>query len=248
MEGFWVYGVNPVLEALRSSIEVKDLLIAKGRRERGVERLSEVASLRGLAPRQVDRSQLDSLTHRAPHQGVALLVGPFPYRRLEDVLQGEGDPLLMVLDGVEDPRNQGAIVRTAEACGLWGVVIPKRRAAGVTPAVAKASAGAVFHIPIVQVSNIAQALRRLKERGLWVVGAEASAPRSLFEEDLTGPLALVIGGEGRGIRPLVLRCCDLLVSIPMRGTVSSLNASVAAGVLMYEALRQRQRKARGERA
>ena len=113
---------------------------------------------------------------------------------------------------------------------------------------AKASAGAVFHIPIVQVSNIAQALRRLKERGLWVVGAEASAPRSLFEEDLTGPLALVIGGEGRGIRPLVLRCCDLLVSIPMRGTVGSLNASVAAGVLMYEALRQRQRKARGERA
>ncbi len=240
MEGFWVYGINPVYEALRSSIKATKLLIARGRRRKELEGILEIAARRGLEPIEVDRSRLDQLVQSAPHQGVILRVGPFPYRELEDVLKGEGDPLVLVLDGVEDPRNLGAIIRTAEACGVWGVLIPKRRAAEVTATVAKASAGAVFHVPVAKVTNVREALRRIKTAGLWVVGAEADAPRSVFEEDLTSPLAVVIGGEGKGIRPVVRRECDFLVSIPMRGMVNSLNASVAAAVILYEVIRQRE--------
>jgi len=240
VEGFWIYGINPVYEALRSSIKATKLLIARGRRRKELDGILEIAVRRGLEPIEVDRSRLDQLVQSAPHQGVILRIGPFPYRELEDVLKGEGDPLVLVLDGVEDPRNLGAIIRTAEACGVWGVLIPKRRAAEVTATVAKASAGAVFHVPVAKVTNVREALRRIKTAGLWVVGAEADAPRSVFEEDLTGPLAVVIGGEGRGIRPVVRRECDFLVSIPMRGMVNSLNASVAAAVILYEVIRQRE--------
>ncbi len=237
MEGFWVYGLNPVREALRAGVPVGRLLLA---RQKGVEEILELAERRGVRVEVVERSELSSLLSGVPHQGVALWLEAFPYADLEDVLEGEGEPIIVILDGIEDPRNLGAIVRTAEASGVWGVIIPKRRAVGVTAVVAKASAGAVFHLPIVRVSNIAQTIRKLKQRGIWFVGAEAEARESIYDLDLRGPLALVIGSEGRGIRPLVRRECDFLVSIPMKGRINSLNASVAAAVLMYEVLRQRE--------
>lgn len=237
MEGFWVYGVNPVREALRAGVPAGKLLLA---RQKGVGEILELAERRGVRVEVVRRSELSSLLSGIPHQGVALWLEDFPYADLEDVLQGEGEPFIVVLDGIEDPRNFGAIVRTAEASGVWGVIIPKRRAVGVTGVVAKASAGAVFHLPIARVSNIAQAMRKLKQKGIWFIGAEAGAGESIYDLDLRGPLALVIGSEGKGIRPLVRRECDFLVSIPMKGRINSLNASVAAAVLMYEVLRQRE--------
>jgi len=160
---------------------------------------------------------------------------------------GPGDPLLLVLDGIEDPRNLGALVRTADACGVWGVVIPKDRAVGVTGVVVKSSAGAVFHIPIMLVTNIANTLRKIKERGIWVIGATAEAKLDLYRQDLRIPLAVVIGGEGTGIRPRVRQHCDFLVSIPMKGKINSLNASVAGAVILYEVLRQRQERSQPTR-
>jgi len=189
---------------------------------------------------KVERSQLDSLTKNAPHQGVVGFIDQFHYADLDEVLQGdEGDPFLLILDGIEDPRNLGAFIRTADACGVGGVIIPKDRAAGITPAVAKSSAGAVFHLPLVRVTNIASTISKIKERGMWVLGAAAEAPTEIYDHDLAIPLAVVIGGEGRGIRPLVKRECDLLASIPMQGRVNSLNASVAGAIILYEVQRQR---------
>jgi 23S rRNA (guanosine2251-2'-O)-methyltransferase len=189
----------------------------------------------------VERSKLDSLTANSPHQGVVGFIDHFTYADLDEVLQqDEGMPFLLVLDGIEDPRNLGALIRTADACGVWGVIIPKDRAAAITPAVAKSSAGAVFHFPVVRVANIPTTLRKIKERGIWVVGAAAEAQTDLFRQDLTIPLAVVIGGEGKGIRPLIKRECDFLVSIPMKGKVNSLNASVAGSIILYEIIRQRQ--------
>jgi 23S rRNA (guanosine2251-2'-O)-methyltransferase len=146
----------------------------------------------------------------------------------------------LVLDGIEDPRNLGALIRTADACRVWGVIIPKDRSAAITPAVAKSSAGAVFHLPVVRIANIASALRKIKEKDVWVLGAAAEARTDLFHQDLTIPLAVVIGGEGRGLRPLIKGACDFLVSISMKGRVNSLNASVAGSIILYEVIRQRE--------
>jgi 23S rRNA (guanosine2251-2'-O)-methyltransferase len=190
----------------------------------------------------VARSKLDSLTANAPHQGVAGFLDQFNYADLDGVLeQGKGVPLFLVLDGIEDPRNLGALIRTAEGCGVGGVIIPKDRAAAITPAVAKSSAGAVFHLPVVRVANIPTTLKRIKERGIWVLGAAAEAHMDLYAQDLTIPLAVVIGGEGKGLRPLIKKGCDFLVSIPMKGKVNSLNASVAGSIILYEIMRQRKR-------
>jgi 23S rRNA (guanosine2251-2'-O)-methyltransferase len=165
----------------------------------------------------------------------------FNYADLDEVLQRDADaPFLLVLDGIEDPRNLGALIRTADACGVWGVIIPKDRAAGITPVVAKSSAGAVFHMPVVRVANISSTLRKIKERDIWVVGAAADAQTDLYHQDLTIPVAVVIGGEGRGMRPLIKRECDLLVSIPMKRNADSLNASVAGSIILYEVIRQRE--------
>jgi 23S rRNA (guanosine2251-2'-O)-methyltransferase len=241
MKQFWIYGINPVSEALRSDrCPIKEVRLAEGRDLARLEEIIGMAESQGVAITRVTRSQLDSLTASTPHQGVAGLIDQFNYADLEQVLQQvEGAPLLLVLDGIEDPRNLGALIRTADACGAWGVIIPKDRAAAITPAVAKSSAGAVFHIPVVRVANIPTTVRRIKERGVWVVGAAAEAQTDLFHQDLTIPLAVVVGGEGRGLRPLVTRECDFLVSIPMKGKVNSLNASVAGSIILYEVIRQR---------
>jgi 23S rRNA (guanosine2251-2'-O)-methyltransferase len=241
MKNLWSYGINPVSEALRSArCRIREVWMAQGRGLKGMGKIISLAESQGVSIKQVGRSQLDFLTRSAPHQGVVAFIDQFNYADLDEVLQrGTGDSFLLVLDGIEDPRNLGALIRTADACGAWGVIVPKDRAVGVTPAVAKSSAGAVFHIPLVRVTNISSTLRKLKEQGIWVVGAAAEAHKDLFHHDLTMPLAVVIGGEGRGIRPLVKKECDLLVSIPMRGKVNSLNASVAGAVILYEVLRQR---------
>jgi 23S rRNA (guanosine2251-2'-O)-methyltransferase len=243
MKDLLIYGINPVAEALRSGrCRMREIRVAQGRGLKGLEDIIGVAESKGIPMRKVERSQLDSLTKNTSHQGVIGFIDQFHYAELDEVLQGnEGDPFLLILDGIEDPRNLGALIRTADACGVWGVIIPKDRAAGITPAVAKSSAGAVFHIPLVRVTNIASTLRKLKDRGIWVAGAAAEAPTDVYDHDLSIPLAVVIGGEGRGIRPLIKRSCDLLTSIPMRGKVNSLNASVAGAIILYEVLRQRGR-------
>jgi len=241
MKPFLIYGINPISEALRSDrCQIKEIWVAKGRDLTRLEGIISMAESKGILIKRTERSQLDSLTKNAPHQGVVGSIDQFTYADLDAVLQGHaGDPLLLVLDGIEDPRNLGALIRTADACGVWGVIIPKDRAAGITPAVAKSSAGAVFHIPVVRVTNIASTLRQIKERGMWVIGAVAEAQTEIYAHDLTVPLAVVIGGEGRGMRSLVKKECDLLASIPMRGKINSLNASVAGSIILYEVIRQR---------
>ncbi|OGP85535.1 MAG: 23S rRNA (guanosine(2251)-2'-O)-methyltransferase RlmB [Deltaproteobacteria bacterium RBG_16_54_11] len=242
MKHFWIYGINPVSEALRSNrCRIKEVWVAEGRGLTRLEGIVGMAESRGIPLIRVERSKLDSLTANAPHQGVVSFTDQFNYADLDEVLQRGADaPFLLVLDGIEDPRNLGALIRTADACGVWGVIIPKDRAAGITPVVAKSSAGAVFHMPVVRVANISSTLRKIKERDIWVVGAAADAQTDLYHQDLTIPVAVVIGGEGRGMRPLIKRECDLLVSIPMKRNANSLNASVAGSIILYEVIRQRE--------
>jgi 23S rRNA (guanosine2251-2'-O)-methyltransferase len=242
MKNFWIYGINPVSEALKSNrCQVKEVWVAEGRGLTRLEGIVGLAEAQGVLIRKVERSKLDSLTANTPHQGVVGFTDQFNYADLDEVLQrGEDASFLLVLDGIEDPRNLGALIRTAAACGVWGVIIPKDRAADITPVVAKSSAGAIFHIPVVRVANISYTLRKIKERDIWVVGAAADAPTDLFHQDLTIPLAVVIGGEGRGMRPLIKKECDFLVSIPMKRDTNSLNASVAGSIILYEVIRQRE--------
>ncbi|MCJ7663865.1 MAG: 23S rRNA (guanosine(2251)-2'-O)-methyltransferase RlmB [Desulfobacterales bacterium] len=242
MKNFWIYGINPVSEALSSGrCRIKEVWVAEGRGPTRLEGIIGMAELKGIPIIKVERSKLDSLTANAPHQGVVGSTDQFDYADLDEVLQqDENAPFLLVLDGIEDPRNLGALIRTAAACGVWGVIIPKDRAAGITPAVAKSSAGAVFRIPVVRVANISSTLRKIKERDIWVVGAATDAQTDLFHQDLTIPVAVVIGGEGQGMRPLIKRACDFLVSIPMKRHANSLNASVAGSIILYEVIRQRE--------
>jgi 23S rRNA (guanosine2251-2'-O)-methyltransferase len=236
-----ICGINPVLEALSSRERHFDrLLVVKGLRNRRVSDAIARASQLGIPLRFEAREMLDRMAGGVPHQGLIAVVSAKPLMGLEDLLdQARSPALLVVLDGVEDPRNLGAIVRTAEAAGADGVVLPERHSAGLSETVARASAGALEHVKVAQIGNVAQALDRLKERGVWVVGFDASGTERWDAVDLRGPVALVLGGEGRGIRRLVRERCDHLVSLPMFGHVGSLNVSVAAGIALYEAIRQR---------
>jgi 23S rRNA (guanosine2251-2'-O)-methyltransferase len=228
-----VYGVRPVIEALRSRRRaVHEVLDSTDNRE--VERLAAAA---GVKVRRVPRSMVARLAGGGAHQGVAARVGPYPYAALEEVIGGES-PLVAVLDGVTDPRNLGAVLRAADGAAASGVVVPKDRAAGVTPAAVKASAGASEHVRLARVTNLRRAVDRMKEVGLWVYAAEPGG-ENYAEVDLSGPVALVLGSEGRGVRRLVREGCDGVLSIPMLGAVGSLNVSVAAAILLYEARRQR---------
>lgn len=238
-----VEGRNPVLEVFRAGRTVDKLLIARGSREGSILEIIRRAKEQGVVVQEVDRRRLDelSLTNGA-HQGVIAFVSPYSYVEIEDILayaseKGEA-PFVIVLDEITDPHNFGSIIRTAESCGAHGIIIPKRRAVGLTPSVIKASAGAVEFMPIAKVTNISYTLESLKRYGLWVVGADMEG-ELYTSKDLTGPIALVIGSEGKGLGRLVKEKCDFLVRIPQKGKISSLNASVAAGVLMYEIVRQR---------
>lgn len=238
---FVIEGRNPVLEALASGRPVKEVLIAEGSRGRAILEVEEAAARRGVPVRRVPRHQLERVAETSAPQGVVALAAPISYTPLEQVLEAAraGPGLLLVCDGIVDPRNLGALIRTADAAGAHGVIVPKHRAAGLTATVMKASAGAAAHVPVAQVVNVPRTLHLLKEHGYWVAGAAAEGSIPYWEADFRAATALVVGSEGKGLSRLVAETCDFLVSIPMYGAVSSLNASVAGAVLLYEAVRQR---------
>ena len=232
-----VYGVRPVVEALRAGRrEVLEVLDATGNKE--VRRLAAEYRGSGVPVRKVPRPEIDRLVRGGAHQGVAVRCGAYPYAGLDEMLSVP-DPLLIVLDGVTDPHNLGAVLRVADGVGASGVVISKDRAVGVTAAAVKASAGASEHVRVARATNLRRAIDRIKESGVWAYAASDEEGETYTGLDLTGPVALVLGSEGRGVRRLVREGCDGVVSIPMLGAVGSLNVSVAAAVLLYEARRQR---------
>ncbi len=228
-----IYGIRPVVEALRSGRrKVFEILDAVEDGE-----VAEAARSRSVAVKRVSRQQVEDLARGGVHQGVVARVEPYPYSGLDEIL-ATPEPLVLILDGVTDPRNLGAVLRAADGAGASGVVVPKDRSVGVTAAAAKASAGASEHVRIARETNLRRAIDRMKEAGLWVYAAEVGGMLHT-QLDLSGPVALVLGSEGRGVRRLVREGCDGTVSIPMLGAVESLNVSVAAAVLLYEARRQR---------
>ncbi len=246
-----LFGVNTIMEALRSDRPVQRLLIVEQRKaDRDVLEIIRLARAKGIEVRTTTR---ETLNHEAPnvvHQGVIAIASARHYATLDDVLQiparkGQS-ALFLILDGIEDPRNLGAILRSAEAAAVHAVIIPERRAAGLTETVAKAAAGALEYVPVVKVVNIVNAIEELKKNGIWITGAEASEKTVYWDIDLARPTGLVLGGEGKGVRRLVKAHCDSLVSLPLMGQISSLNVSVAAGVLLYEVLRQRRKSEKAQ--
>lgn len=236
-----IIGRNPVMEALKSGREIDKMLVAKDG-EGSIKKIIGMAKEKNLFYQFVEKTALDRIADGAVHQGVIAYISTYEYCDPEDILEkarqkGE-DPFLIILDGIEDPHNLGAIMRTADGAGAHGIIIPKRRAAGITDVVAKASAGAVEYVPVAKVSNIAQTIDKLKGKGVWIAACDMDGTE-YDKADLKGSLALVIGAEGQGVSRLVKEKCDFVLSIPMSGQISSLNASNAAAVLMYEAKRQR---------
>ncbi len=239
-----IYGINPVIEALRSKrLCLNKIYLQSNRHGREIEEIRLLARGQNTAVLTMERMALNRLVDTDKHQGVVALLASGKYSSVDDILavsrRREEPPFLFMLDEVEDPRNLGAIIRTAEGAGVHGVIIPGRRAVGLTGAVAKASAGALAHCLVARVVNIADTIDLLKKNHIWVVGVEAEEKCSYLQYDYRGPVAIVFGGEGEGIRRRVLEKCDQLVSLPMRGRISSLNVSVAVGVVAYEVIRQR---------
>ncbi|MEO1170684.1 MAG: 23S rRNA (guanosine(2251)-2'-O)-methyltransferase RlmB [Myxococcota bacterium] len=239
-----IYGRHPVREQISARADaVKRVFVADGTQHPSVNELIDDAKRAKISVERLSRKKLESMVGRVAHQGVAAEVTPFRYVEIEDLVESvttsDRPGLLMVLDQIQDPHNLGAILRSAYALGAHGVVIVKDRATEVTGTVAKASAGAATKIPVARVTNLRAALEQLKDAGIWIYGAAAEAERELSEVDLTGPVAMVVGNEGKGLRRLVAETCDALVSIPMRGELGSLNASVSAGIVLYEVVRQR---------
>ena len=245
-----LFGVNPVLEALRAARRpIQEIIIASGAKDARLRELIELANARNIPIHYAQRTELDRVTGNASHQGVLARVGTAKYTEADtlfDLIKDrdgrQTEPLFVVLDGVEDPHNLGAVLRTAECAGVDGVFVPERRAAGLSETVAKASAGAVEHVQVARVTNLSRLIDELKERNVWVVGAAAEAEMNYTEWDWTRPSAIVLGGEGAGLHRLVREHCDALIGIPVRGKIESLNVSVAAGIILYEVLRQRQVK------
>lgn len=238
-----IEGRNAVIEALRVGRSIDKIFIAKGETDKTLGHIASKARKDGIVVVDADRRKLDMMSVTHAHQGVIALVGVSDYCSTDDILavaQERGEPpFVIVCDEISDPRNLGAIIRSAECAGAHGVIIPKRRSAGLTAIVGKSSAGAAEHMAIARVPNIPSALKELKEKGLWIYGAAAGGENMLWETDFTGPVALVIGSEGDGLGRLVRESCDYIVSIPMVGKINSLNASAAASVIMYEVLRRR---------
>ncbi len=237
-----IYGVHPVVEALRSQAsQIERIWITRGKSGSRLRKIVELAKAQGVSVQLESDGVITKKASTAHHQDVVARIGSTQYTDLESVLEGE-PKLLLLLDGVEDPQNLGALLRTAEAVGVEGVFIPARRSCGLTPTVVKASAGAVMHLKVVRVSNLVRTLEDLKQRGFWVVGLDMKGKSSLQDVEAGLPLAVVVGGEHRGLRQLVRQHCDFVVSLPMKGKVSSLNLSVAAGVLLYQLVAQREGK------
>jgi len=239
-----IEGRNAVTEALRAGTAIDKIYMAKGETDHTLGRIANTAKKAGIVIVDVDRRKLDAMSVTHSHQGVIAVAAVREYASVDDILNAAYDkgenPLIVVCDEISDPHNLGAIIRTAECAGAHGVIIPKRRSAGLTAVVAKTSAGAVSYLPVARVPNLPALLKDLKKKGVWVYGTAAEGSTTLYKADLKGPAAIVIGSEGDGMSRLVRECCDFLVSIPMSGRISSLNASAAAAILLYEAVRQRQ--------
>jgi len=236
----WITGFHAVEEALTAGRALERIVIARGRHGERVEAVVQLAKSRNVPVRFEERLQVDRLTGTSQHQGVAALVAAKPAADLEDLLRSKNaQGLLVLLDGIEDPHNLGAIVRTALAAGAQAVVIPERRAAGLSDTVERASAGALAHLPVARVKNLVRAMEEIKEAGYWLVGLDERAAKSYTEADLKGPVGIVLGSEGQGLHELTRKHCDFLVSVPTTGPVRSLNVSVAAGVMLFEVVRQR---------
>jgi 23S rRNA (guanosine2251-2'-O)-methyltransferase len=242
-------GIHAVREALEAGRALDRIVIARGRQDNRVEQIIQLARERNIPVRFEQRGQLDRLADSSDHQGVVAVAAARETTTLEDILAkanagaGRGEKgLIVLLDGVEDPHNLGAVIRTALAAGAHGVVIPERRAAGLTDTVARASAGALSHLPVAKVTNLPRAMEELKQAGYWLVGLDERAEKSYTEVDYSSPVGIVLGGEGKGLHELTRKRCDFVVSLPTVGPVKSLNVSVASGVVLFEVLRQRRRK------
>ena len=238
-----IEGRNAVIEALRAGVTIDKIYLAKGETDSTLGHIASAAREKGIVVVDADRRKLDGMSRTHSHQGVIALCAVREYVTVDDILaiareKGE-KPLIVVCDELSDPHNLGAVIRTADAAGAHGVIIPKRRSAGLTAVVAKTSAGAVAHVPVARVPNLVAALKELQQAGVWIFGTAAEGTTSLYQADLKGPAAIVIGSEGDGMGRLVTENCDFTVSIPMFGKINSLNASAAAAVLLYEAVRQR---------
>ncbi|OMF23767.1 23S rRNA (guanosine(2251)-2'-O)-methyltransferase RlmB [Paenibacillus sp. FSL H8-0548] len=238
-----IAGKHPVLEALRSGREINKIWIADGAQKTLTQPIVAEAKKFGIVVQFVDKRKLDSLTPGVTHQGVVAQAAAFAYVEVEEILerakQRDEVPFILLLDEIEDPHNLGSILRTAECTGVHGVIIPKRRSASLTATVLKTSAGAAEHVPVARVTNLAQTIDRLKEAGVWVAGTDLAASQDVYKMKFDMPLVVVIGNESKGMGRLIKEKCDFLVKLPMLGQLNSLNASVAAGVLMYEVVRQR---------
>lgn len=243
-----IIGRHSVAEALKSGRPVNKILVARGERHGAVREIIGAARAQGLVVQEVDSTKLDAMAEGGKHQGVVATVAPVAYVEIEDILaqaeeKGEA-PFLVIFDELNDPHNVGAILRTADAAGVHGVLIPKRRSCPLTATVAKTSAGAVEYVPVARIGNVVQTIEQLKKKGIWVAGADMAGEQNYYQADLTGPIAIVVGNEGEGLGRLTKEACDFLVKIPMRGKISSLNASVACSLLLYEVFKQREMKGR----
>jgi 23S rRNA (guanosine2251-2'-O)-methyltransferase len=238
-----IEGRNAVIEALKGDRTIEQILIAKGEVEGSINVILALAKEKRIVVKEADRKKLDSISETGVHQGVIAYVTPYKYYELEDMLQyaksRNEQPFIMILDEIEDPHNLGSIIRTAEVCGVHGIIIPKRRNVGMTPTVYKSSAGAVQYMRVAKVTNINTVIEKLKEMGIWVYGADMDGKEYCFETNFDGAVAIVIGSEGRGISKLTKEKCDVLVKIPMKGQINSLNASVAGAIMMYEVMKKR---------
>jgi RNA methyltransferase, trmH family, group 3 len=237
-----IEGRNPIIEALKNNRPIEKIMVNKASKEGSIKKILAMAKENKVIIQEVDRHKLDEMSESHAHQGVIAITSDYRYYDLDEILEiprqkGE-DPFFIILDGITDPHNLGSIIRTAHAVGAHAVIIPKRRSVQITPIVAKASAGAVEYLPVCKVTNIVNTIKTLKENGLWIAAVDMDG-QTFYQQNLGGPLGLVVGSEGEGISRLVKQNCDFTVSMPMSGNVTSLNASVAGGILLYEVYRQR---------
>lgn len=238
-----IEGRNAVLELLESDKDINKIYITKGELKGSINKIIAIANEKKVIIVQKDKKQMDMMAQSENYQGVIAVVPPYEYVDVEDILEVARErneaPFILILDGIEDTHNLGAIIRTAETAGVHGIIIPKRRAAQVNSTVSKVASGALEYMKIARVNNITDTISKLKDKGVWVCGTAIDADKFYYDQNLTGPLAIVIGNEGKGISDLVKRNCDFLVKIPMKGKVTSLNASVSTGIIVYEAVKQR---------
>ncbi len=243
MDDFKIEGRNAVIALLKSDKPINKIMVAKGERQGSIHEIIALAKERKIIISDVDKNKLDTISETGHHQGVIAFVSPVEYKEVDDLLEiakskGES-PFLLIADEIEDPHNLGALIRSAEIAGCHGIIIPKRRASQVTEVVVKVSCGATEYLPIARVNNINETIRELKDKGVWIIGTDGNADIMYYDQDYTGPIAIIIGSEGRGMNKLTMKNCDFLVKIPMHGHITSLNASVSGGIVLFEAVKQR---------